>query len=107
MHEAVELDGEAGFLKNPMLHFTYSGVSDYLARMDKYSTLAAGELLKKGRKARVSDLLFRPPFTFFKMFVVKQGLRDGVYGLMLAMLYAFYTFAKYAKLWEMRGREGS
>lgn len=107
VHEAVELDGEAGFLKNPMLHFTYSGVSDYLARMDKYSTLAAGELLKKGRKARVSDLLFRPPFTFFKMFVVKQGFRDGLHGLVIAMLYAFYTFTKYAKLREMRGLEGS
>ena len=107
VHEAVELDGEAGRLKNPMLHFTYSGVSDYLARMDKYSTLAAGELLKKGRKAKASDLLFRPPFTFFKMFVMKQGFRDGFHGLMLAALYAFYTFTKYAKLREMRGREGS
>lgn len=107
VHEAVELDGEAGRLKNPMLHYTYSGVSDYLSRMDKYSTLAAGELLKKGRKATASDLLFRPPFTFFKMFVMKQGFRDGLHGLMLAALYAFYTFTKYAKLREMREREGS
>src|SRR3990172_1029152 len=70
VHEAVELDGEAGYLKNPMLHFTYDGVSDYLSRMDRYASLAAEELRKAGTKAGAADLLLRPPFTFFKMYVI-------------------------------------
>jgi glycosyltransferase involved in cell wall biosynthesis len=104
VHEAVKLAGEAGYLKNPMLHFTYSGVSDYLARMIKYSRLAAEELGKEGRRATALDMLLRPPFTFFKMFVVKQGFRDGIDGLIIAMLYSFYSFTKYAMLLEMAER---
>jgi len=105
VHEAVQLDGAAGVIKNPMLHYTYKGVSDYLARMESYSTLAAEEMHSSGRKAGPFDLAIRPLFTFFRMYVVKQGMRDGFYGLMLAGLYSCYTFAKYAKLWEM-GQSG-
>jgi glycosyltransferase involved in cell wall biosynthesis len=101
VHEAVMLDGEAGYLKNPMLHFTYDGVSDYLRRMDKYSALAAEELRKSGRKATVADMLFRPHGTFFKMFFLKRGFLDGIYGFLLAGLYSFYVFSKYAKLLEI------
>ncbi|MBI5190016.1 MAG: glycosyltransferase family 2 protein [Nitrospirae bacterium] len=101
VHEAVVVDGAAGTLVNPMLHFTYSGVSDYLVRMDRYSSLAADELKKAGRQASATDMLFRPPLTFIKMFFMKQGFRDGMHGLVIALLYAFYTFSKYAKLWEM------
>ena len=101
VHETVELDGEAGYLKNPMLHFTYDGVSDYLRRMDKYSALAAEELKKKGRKASAADLILRPPFTFMKMYLMKQGFRDGMHGLLLAGLYSSYVFSKYAKLMEI------
>jgi len=105
VHEAVEVDGAVGTLKNPMLHFTYTGVSDYLARMDRYSSLAADELRKAGRTAGVSDMFLRPPITFIKMFFMKQGFRDGMHGLVIALLYAFYTFSKYAKLWEMKGNK--
>ena len=101
VHEAVELKkGEPGRLKNPMLHYTYSGVSDYLTRMERYSALAAGELKKAGKKPTVLDLSLRPAFTFLKMYIIKQGFRDGIHGLVLAGLYSCYTFAKYAKLWE-------
>jgi len=45
-----------------------------------------------------------PVAMFFKIFVVQQGFRDGPYGLILASLYAHYTFLKYAKLWELQHR---
>jgi len=105
VHEAVELSGEAGYLKAPMLHYTYAGISDYIIRMDRYSALAAEEMRKEGRSAGPSDMLLNPVFTFFKMFLVRQGFRDGIYGLVISMLYSFYTFSKYAKLWEMREKK--
>ncbi len=101
VHEAVKLDGEAGYLKNPMLHFTYDSVSDYILRADKYSTLAAQEMHKEGRRAKTSDLFLRPHMTFIRMYLLKRGFMDGVHGLLLAGLYSYYTFSKYAKLMEM------
>ena len=35
------------------------------------------------------------------MFVLRAGFLDGMPGLILAGLYAYYTFIKYAKLWEL------
>lgn len=101
VHESVEVAGETGYLKNPLEHRTYKDVADYLTRMQRYSTLAAEELYAAGKRARITDLLFRPPFTFFKMFVLKRGFLDGGIGIILSILYASYTLAKYAKLWEM------
>ncbi|MBI5970728.1 MAG: glycosyltransferase family 2 protein [Deltaproteobacteria bacterium] len=114
VHESVVMDGTKagslllGYLKNPLIHKTYRDVSDYLVRMERYSTLAAEEMMKEGKTAGVLDILLRPPFTFFKMFVLKLGFLDGVAGITLSILYASYTLAKYAKLWEMgRGGWGS
>lgn len=103
VHESVKVDGAAGRLKNPIEHFTYMDVSDYLIRMERYSTLAAEEMRGRGRRAGALDLFFRPAFTFFKMFVLKRGFLHGADGVMLSMLYASYTLAKYAKLREKSG----
>lgn len=101
VHEAVKLTGKAGHLKNPLEHKTYKDVSDYLQRMQRYSTLAAEEMHAAGKEAGAIDLLFRPCFTFFKMYFLKLGFLDGRLGIILSTLYASYTLAKYAKLWEM------
>lgn len=102
VHEAVQVDGKVGYLKNPLEHYTYKDISDYLKRMDKYSTLAAEEMLKEGKAAGSLDLVLRPCFTFFKMFILKKGFMDGYTGLILSGLYSSYTFSKYAKLMEMQ-----
>lgn len=103
VHEKVVVKGSAAYLKNPLVHYTYNSVSDYLKRMDVYSTLAAKELKKDRVVPNVLDFLMRPLVTFIKMFFLRFGFLDGRYGLVLAMLYSYYTFLKYAKTWELKG----
>jgi glycosyltransferase involved in cell wall biosynthesis len=107
VHESVVLDEEAGYLKSPLIHLTYKDVADYLDRMQRYSTLAAEEMYANGKSAGLADLFFRPAFTFFKMLVLQRGFLDGTSGVVLSGLYACYTFAKYAKLREMRTGGGA
>lgn len=102
VHEKVVVRGSTSYLKNPLVHYTYNSVSDYLKRMDIYSTLAAKELKKNGVVPNVLDFFMRPLFTFIKMFFFRLGFLDGKYGLVLAMLYSYYTFLKYAKTWGMK-----
>lgn len=102
VHESVAVNGPKGYLKNPLIHRTYRDVSDYLSRMQRYSTLAAEEMLNQGKNAGVMDILLRPPFTFFKMYILKLGFLDGAEGAILSILYASYTLAKYAKLREIK-----
>jgi glycosyltransferase involved in cell wall biosynthesis len=102
VHEAVECRGAAGLLQGNLIHYTYEGISDYLQRMDSYSSLAAKEVVKSGKSSGLCALLLRPPYTFFKMYFLKQGFREGYHGLLLSVLYSIYTFLKYAKAREIR-----
>ena len=101
VHESLKYPGSVGTLSGNLKHFTYTGITDYLARMNRYSTLAAEEVLKAGKKPGIPALVFKPVFTFFKMYVVKMGFLEGVHGFQLSVLYSAYTFAKYAKAREM------
>ncbi len=101
VHESLKHRGGVGTLSGNLKHFTYTGITDYLARMNKYSSLAAEEVLKAGKHPGISALVFKPVFTFFKMYVVKRGFLEGAHGFQLSVLYSAYTFAKYAKAREM------
>ena len=101
VHESLEHDGRVATLDGNLLHFTYADIADYLRRMDSYSTLAAQELHGAGKRAGAGALLFRPLATFIKMYLLRKGFLEGLDGLVLSLLYAQYTFCKYAKLAEL------
>jgi glycosyltransferase involved in cell wall biosynthesis len=102
VHEKLEVEGKIGYLKNHLLHYTDPDINHYLSKLNHYTSLSAEELYKKGKKATMGDLLFRPPTVFFKMFIWKMGFLDGVYGLILAFFSSFHVFTKYAKLWHLQ-----
>jgi len=101
VHETIRINGKTGYLKNPLEHYTYRDIQDYLKRMETYSTLAARELFKNNRRASVFDVVFRPMATFCRMFFLRLGILDGIYGIILACLYSLYTYNKYSKLRKM------
>jgi len=100
VHEKVVIDGPAAYLKNPLEHYTYRTVTDFLRKMEIYSTLAAKEIRKTSGGTGILSIAIRPAFTFVKMFFFRLGFLDGAYGLLLALLYGYYTFLKYAKAWQ-------
>lgn len=106
VHEKVIVKGSVDYLKNPLEHYTYRTISDYIKKMENYSTLSAKEILSKNPQPSSISLILKmtasPIFTFLKMFFLKQGFRDGVHGFMLSVLYSFYTFLKYAKAREIK-----
>lgn len=106
VHEKVVLDGDAGYLTHPLTHYTYWSISDFIKRMEHYSSLSAKEIRKSAGRAGLFSLTIRPLATFLKMYVIRRGFLDGRRGLILAGLYAFYTFIKYAKTWENRSLSG-
>ena len=61
----------------------------------------------RGRRARIADLVLRPPARFVRAYLLKSGWRDGVPGLIIAAATAFHVFLKYAKLWELQHVEES
>ncbi|GFO61604.1 glycosyl transferase [Geomonas silvestris] len=101
VHEALVCQGEVGILTGNLVHRTYSGIADYLKRMDRYSSLAAQELVQAGKRPGVAQLFYKPAFTFFKMYVLRLGFLEGYTGFILSKLYSHYTFYKYSKAIEL------
>ena len=101
LHAKVVVSGKVGSLTNPYLHDTYRDISDQILKMDRYSGIAAEDMLKEGKKFSLLKLLFHPIFRFVKEYLLKSGFRDGVPGLIIITATMFYVFMKYAKLWEL------
>ncbi len=97
VHESVEVEGSVGHLKSNLLHFTCNSLSEHLRSMDSYTTLAAQEIVSRGKAVGLADLLIDPPWTFFRTYVLKRGFLDGIEGLSIAYMAALYNFLKYSK----------
>jgi glycosyltransferase involved in cell wall biosynthesis len=101
VHESVRVEGQIGHLKGNLLHYTCDTLSEHLRTMDRYTTLAAEEMVALGRKVRWQDLVLDPPWTFLRTYILKAGFLDGWEGLTIAYMSAFYNFLKYSKARNM------
>jgi len=104
IHSEPEAKGEGITLspreKYALVHKNYSSVSDYLLRMDRYSTIQAEEKVKSGYQFTWPDLIQKPAAEFIGRFFAAKGFKDGIHGLVLAILQAFSEFTIYLKVWQ-------
>jgi len=101
VHETVQVDGRIGHLRCNLLHYTFNSLSEHLTSMDRYTTLAAEELVARGYRVGWDDLVLDPLFTFIRTYFFRAGFLDGTEGLTIAFMAAFYNFLKYAKARNM------
>lgn len=101
VHEAVEVDGRIIELDAPIEHYTESNLGRILQKIDKYSTLGAGEAFAAGKRSSPAAAFFRAFFTFLQGYILRLGFLDGPQGLTLAVTDAVNKFFKYAKLSEL------
>lgn len=87
-------------LKYPLLHYSYGNTSDFLSKMQSYSTLFAKQ--NKGKKqSSTTKAIFHALFTFFKSYFLKKGFLDGKEGFQISVYNANTAFYKYIKLDEL------
>jgi glycosyltransferase involved in cell wall biosynthesis len=100
LHEKLVVDGPVLRLSHPILHFVYRNISDQLATIDRFSSIAAEE---RGRASGFYLLagLAHAVGKFAECYLWKRGFMDGWAGLVIAMNSAWYVFLKHAKAWEM------
>jgi glycosyltransferase involved in cell wall biosynthesis len=103
VHEGYEIKGEMGFLKNDILHYTVGSITDYMSRVNHYSTLQAAEKAEK-KKVKFSDILLRPVASYIQQFFFKRGFLDGIYGLMVTNFDVMTNMLTYMKAWEIQNK---
>lgn len=101
VHEVVLLDGAEGFLENTLTHYNYQTISQFLRKQDAYTTLEAKILFKQGVRPKWRNYILQPWREFWRRYVALQGYKDGMNGLVLSALLAYYNFSMYVRLRQM------
>lgn len=107
-HAAVQIKGRLERLRHDLLHYNYKSFGHQIRTIDRYAEMSAKELMRQGEPFSLSKMLLHPLGRFIKEYLIQQGFRDGMPGLIIVVSTMFYVFAKYAKLWELTriSREG-
>jgi len=98
VHETVILDGEAGYLETPLIHYNYRDVRQFIAKQRTYTAFAAQEMHTAGVRPKAHNYLLQPVRHFIWRFWTLKGYRDGLHGLRLSAYMAWYEFQKYRQL---------
>ena len=102
-HDRLEVDGPLAWLSGDLQHNPYRDLSEHLATIDRYTRRFA-EVAQS--RARWWDVALRPPWAFFRGYVLRLGCRDGVRGLLVAGLGGTYTLLKWSRLYlRQRGSD--
>ena len=91
VHESISLEGQIGYLKNPIEHYAYENIEEYSKALDKYAILASKEIKKK----KVYMPFIRALWAFFYRYICRLGFLEGKTGFDLVLAYSKYVFNKY------------
>lgn len=84
-----------------IIHYHYESLSQFIKRMDRYTTAQAETLKAEGYTFKWTDLIEKPLSEFLSRYFTHRGFEDGLHGLALGLLQAFSFLVMYLKVWEM------
>ncbi len=100
VHEELRIEGETRKLREPLLHYTFSGIADQVRTNIRYAEQGAADLREKGKRPSVLKLLVKPFAKFLETYLFKLGFLDGLPGFIISVNAAHSVFMKYAFLIE-------
>lgn len=104
VHEALQVRGRTGRLRNHLVHHSFRTVEQVIAKMDAYSSYAAAGMAERGRSAGLASAVLHGCFAFLRTYVLRAGFLDGRLGFVLAVSNAEGAYYKYIKLALRSGR---
>jgi glycosyltransferase involved in cell wall biosynthesis len=105
VHAEIIADGKVGKLKNRLLHYTYTDLKTYMAKMDQYTTWSARDKLSKIKKVTLFHLLLKPAYRFFTHYILRLGILDGKQGFIISAFSAYSVFMRYVKIMRLKENE--
>jgi glycosyltransferase involved in cell wall biosynthesis len=90
VHKALRVEGVTDRLDNFLIHENYTSVFQYIEKLNNYTSIEANNLAKDGYRFNWLDAIRFPVDDFVKTFFLQKGYSDGLHGLVLSSLQAFY-----------------
>jgi glycosyltransferase involved in cell wall biosynthesis len=102
VHADLIVDGPTRDLRHPMLHYYIRSFDHMIAKMTRYANWGAAQMYIDGKDTGVGGILGHTAGKFVRDYIFNLGFLDGAPGLVSVGMHVYYTFWKYAKLWEFR-----
>lgn len=106
VHERVVPQGPVARLTAHLDHTPVERIEQALARMDRYSTLAAEAMVKQGQRVWFLSGIFHGYWAFIRLYFLRLGFLDGKQGFLLAVATAEGSYYKYMKAWLRSRKNG-
>jgi (heptosyl)LPS beta-1,4-glucosyltransferase len=106
VHELPVFDGELGKLNRELTHFNYESVAQFHGKQRKYSDYDAQILFNQGVRPKPQNFVLQPLREFNRRFFTWRGYRDGLHGVHLSALMAYYNWRMYRRLAELWRKTG-
>ena len=105
-HPEFVVEGRVKKLKGDILHFSFpGGIVEYAQRSATFAEAAARARRARGKRASLLRLVLNPPFAFFRSYLLRLGILDGVPGLAVGVGTAYHRFIRELRLWELQHAE--
>lgn len=107
VHTTPEVDGPIETihydpaLDNAIIHLNYTSVSQFIEKLNRYTTAEAEKRFGEGKTFRWYKMLYHPLIDFWRRYVSGKGYKDGMHGFVLSVLMAIYAEIILIKMWEM------
>jgi len=101
VHADLIVDGETSVLRHKMDHFYIRTFDHMIAKMTRYAYWGAAQMYIDGKTTSAFGIVGHTLGKFIRDFIFNLGFLDGTRGLISVGMHVYYTFWKYAKLWEM------
>jgi len=98
VHERVILEGTAGRLTSPLMHYSYLNQADVRRKTEQYARAGAMQMFKTGKSASLADAPLRAGWAFVRTYLLRLGFLDGIAGFNIALMNARTTYLKYIHL---------
>lgn len=105
VHESVSVKGKIKKLQGDIAHYSFDSVAEHIQVLQKYTDLAAAELLKKNKRVGALSPLLHAKWTFLRVYFFNGGFKDGFAGFTAAILSFMHVYVKYAKVYTQQKRE--
>ncbi|MDR0437555.1 MAG: glycosyltransferase family 2 protein [Bacteroidales bacterium] len=93
-------------LKGDLLHYSFYSISAHITQINKFTSIAAAELYKKGKKSpSIISILLRAKWKFVRDYIFNLGFLDGYAGYLVCKYSAMAKFTKYAKLRQLHNEQ--
>jgi len=103
-HDKLFVNGKVKHLDGDLLHYSYPSMKTFVSKIVYFSDFYLERQIEERGGFKLSNVMFRPIWRFFRAYFLRFGFLDGFPGFFIAVATAFSTFFKHSRIFEINSK---